>query len=48
MTAGAGIADHMHVLPRWYAGSNFISVIGETRVLPEALSETYRKLKPLF
>ena len=49
-SAGAGIADHihMHVLPRWYADSNFISVIGETRVLPEALSETYRKLKPLF
>ncbi|OFV96673.1 MAG: HIT family hydrolase [Acidobacteria bacterium RIFCSPLOWO2_02_FULL_61_28] len=49
-SAGAGIADHihMHVLPRWYADSNFISVIGETRVLPEALADTYRKLKPLF
>ncbi|OFV95388.1 MAG: HIT family hydrolase [Acidobacteria bacterium RIFCSPLOWO2_02_FULL_60_20] len=49
-SAGAGIADHihMHVLPRWQADSNFISVIGETRVLPEALSDTYRKLKPLF
>ena len=49
-SAGAGIADHihMHVLPRWQADANFISVIGETRVLPEALSDTYRKLKPLF
>ena len=49
-SAGAGIADHihMHVLPRWHADSNFISVIGETRVLPEALTDTYRKLKPLF
>ena len=49
-SAGAGIADHihMHVLPRWQADANFISVTGETRVLPEALSDTYRKLKPLF
>ena len=49
-SAGAGVADHihMHVLPRWHADSNFITVVGETRVLPEALSETYRKLKPLF
>jgi ATP adenylyltransferase len=49
-SAGAGIADHihMHVLPRWHADSNFISVIGETRVLPEALEDTYKKLKPLF
>jgi ATP adenylyltransferase len=49
-SAGAGIADHihMHVLPRWHADSNFMTTIGETRVLPEALPETYRKLKPLF
>jgi ATP adenylyltransferase len=49
-SAGAGIADHihMHVLPRWHADANFVSVIGETRVLPEALEDTYRKLKPLF
>jgi len=49
-SAGAGIADHihMHVLPRWHADSNFISVISETRVLPEALTDTYRKLQPLF
>ncbi|MBI3894629.1 MAG: HIT domain-containing protein [Acidobacteria bacterium] len=49
-SAGAGIADHihMHVLPRWHADSNFLTVISETRVLPETLLETYRKLKPLF
>ncbi len=49
-SAGAGIADHihMHVLPRWHADSNFLTTIGETRVLPEALPDTYRKLKPLF
>ena len=49
-SAGAGIADHMHlhVLPRWQADSNFITTIGETRVLPELLPDTYRKLKPLF
>ncbi len=46
-SAGAGVAGHvhMHVLPRWTADSNFITTVGETRVLPEALSDTYRRLK---
>jgi len=46
--AGAGIAGHvhMHVLPRWVADANFMTVVGETRVLPELLSETYKRLKP--
>ena len=48
--AGAGIAGHihMHVLPRWVADANFMTVVGETRVIPEALDETYRKLKACF
>ena len=48
--AGAGIAGHihMHVLPRWIGDANFLTVIGETRILPEELAETYRKLKAVF
>ncbi len=45
--AGAGVAGHihMHALPRWVADSNFISVIGETRMLPESLDMTYERIK---
>ena len=48
--AGAGVAGHihMHVLPRWIADSNFVTVVGETRVLPEDLGTTWEKLKKLF
>jgi ATP adenylyltransferase len=44
--AGAGVAGHihMHVLPRWVADANFMTSVGETRVLPEDLSTTYEKL----
>jgi ATP adenylyltransferase len=45
--AGAGVAGHvhMHVLPRWVGDTNFMTVTGESRVLPEALEETYRKIR---
>jgi ATP adenylyltransferase len=48
--AGAGIAEHihMHVLPRWTADANFITVIGETRVLPEDLATTYKRMHERF
>jgi ATP adenylyltransferase len=48
--AGAGVAGHLHqhVLPRWSGDANFMTVIGETRVEPEALSTTYEKLKKAF
>ncbi len=48
--AGAGVDRHlhMHVLPRWIGDSNFVSVVGETRILPEDLARTFSRLKPHF
>ena len=48
VVAGAGIADHVHqhVVPRWGGDTNFMTTVGETKVLPESLDETYRRLKP--
>lgn len=48
--AGAGIADHihLHVVPRWSGDANFVSVVSETRVLPEELATTYERLKKHF
>jgi len=48
--AGAGVAGHihMHVLPRWVADSNFMTVVGETRVLPEDLRVTRKRLLAVF
>jgi ATP adenylyltransferase len=49
-SAGAGVAGHvhLHVLPRWTGDSSFMTTVGETRLHPEDLSETYRKLRAEF
>ena len=48
--AGAGIAGHvhLHVLPRWTGDSNFMTVTGETRIVPEDLETTWKKLKAVW
>lgn len=48
--AGAGIADHLHLhaVPRWVGDTNFVSVVGATRILPRALDEMYDELAPGF
>lgn len=48
--AGAGVAGHihMHVLPRWVADANFMTVVAETRILPETLETTWRRMRDEF
>ena len=47
---GAGVAEHvhLHVVPRWVGDTNYMTVVSQTRIMPELLDQTYERLRPLF
>ena len=49
-SSGAGVAQHLHIhaLPRWTGDSNFMTVIGETRVLPEMLADSWKRIRQVL
>jgi ATP adenylyltransferase len=49
-TAGAGVAEHihLHMVPRWNGDTSFISVVGETRIIPEQPAQAAARLRPYF
>ena len=48
--SGAGLEEHLHfhILPRWSGDTNFMTITGNSRIIPQTLIETYEILKPIF